>query len=151
MRHIRIKEGHAWQCDLGVIYARLFVIIFHISDFAPMLSMFRTAKWRREPATDGQKSLLARRLRLKETGSPTLSSDVGELGTALVAVQHARKPILLDTITKGEAANALTRIFHGAVKHFSDKIKAQSKLEKADAKKRRREDLRMVRVGPLPL
>jgi ATP-dependent helicase IRC3 len=151
MRHIRVKEGHAWQCDLGVISTRLLLSFFYIADFASNLSMFRTAKWRREPATDGQKTLLARRLRLKETSLPTLSSDVNEPSTALVAVRHARKPIALNTITRGEAANALTRIFHGAVKHFSDKIKAQSKLEKADAKRRRHEDLQKVCVGPLPL
>lgn len=116
-----------------------------------MFSMFRTAKWRGEPATQGQKTLLARRLRLKESSTSMLPSGTNEPSTALVAVRHARKPISLDTITKGEAANILTRIFHGAVKHFSDKVKAQSKLEKVDAKKRRREDLQRVRVGPLPV
>jgi len=114
--------------------------------------MFRTAKWRREPATEGQKALLSRRLHLKEiSASTSASDDVGESSPAMVAVRHARKPISLDTITKGEAANMLTRIFHGAVRHFSDKLKAQSKLEKADAKRRRREDLHRVRVGPLPV
>ena len=117
-----------------------------------MPSMFRTAKWRREPATEGQKALLARRLRLKEASASAASSgEAGESSAAMVATRHARKPISLDSITKGEAANILTRIFHGAVRHFSDKLKAQSKLEKADAKRRRREDLQKVRVGPLPI
>lgn len=70
---------------------------------------------------------------------------------AATAVQRARKPISLETLTKGEAANILSRIFHGALKNYSDKERISVKAEDTAAKQRRKEELQTVRVGPLPV
>ena len=51
--------------------------------------MLRSAKWRKEPATEGQKALVAKRMKKLEI-------------------------VELAKLTKGEAANIISRVKHGA-------------------------------------
>lgn len=115
--------------------------------------LLRTALWRKGPATDGQKALIAKRLHLKEPDalSDMVLDDTGSAVTAMTAVQRARKPISLETLTKGEAANVLSRVFHGALRNYSEKARLEVRAEEAGAKRRKKEELQTVRVGPLPI
>ena len=57
--------------------------------------LFRSAAWRRQPATDGQKSFILKRWTKKLADSRTTQQEV-------------------DNLTRGEAANIITRLKHGA-------------------------------------
>lgn len=59
----------------------------------------RNAKWRREPATASQKAILAKRMKARPK---RLTAD-------------GQSEDKLDLMTKGEAANILTRLRHGAM------------------------------------
>lgn len=114
--------------------------------------MFRSAKWRKTPATEGQKAVIRKRLHLDDADLASSPFDLGGTGSAAAqAVQQAKKPITLDTLTKGEAANILSRVFHGAMKHYTEKAKRQTKLDDVAAKKLRKQEMQTVRVGPLPV
>lgn len=62
--------------------------------------MLRTARWRREPATESQKAIVlkrwGKRLQTNDTDDSTPEQDVARL-------------------TRGEAANIITRLKHGAL------------------------------------
>lgn len=58
--------------------------------------LFRSAAWRKQPATKGQKELVQKRLN---------SSRASSLG----------KPVDIENLTKGQASNILTRLKHGAM------------------------------------
>ncbi|KAJ7596983.1 P-loop containing nucleoside triphosphate hydrolase protein [Mycena floridula] len=87
------------------------------------LGLRRSAVWRRGPASAPQIKFVAARL------GKTSEEVVG--------------------MTKGDAANIITRLKHGAQKRFEQKIKAAKKAEASSSKellRRARED---VKVGPL--
>ncbi|EKM61106.1 uncharacterized protein PHACADRAFT_156288 [Phanerochaete carnosa HHB-10118-sp] len=67
----------------------------------PLVSgLFRTARWRRAPATDSQKRFLAQRW----SKSRKEASEI-----------DGKQPERLAALTKGEAANIITRLKHGAL------------------------------------
>jgi ATP-dependent helicase IRC3 len=115
--------------------------------------LLRTAKWRRQPATDGQKTFLTKRLRLNDSDKLSKNLDP-ELETQASSpsdppTTKARKPIILDTLTKGQAANIITRLQHGAVRNYETKTKGIRKANKAAEKISKRIERETVRVGPL--
>ncbi|KAG8952841.1 hypothetical protein FRC00_006596 [Tulasnella sp. 408] len=69
------------------------------------------AAWRRAPATEAQKKLL--RARYKGRFDEAEGSNEVALDKALSAI---RKPVPFDTktLTKGDAANMINRLKHGA-------------------------------------
>uniref|UniRef100_A0A0W0F5M0 P-loop containing nucleoside triphosphate hydrolase protein n=1 Tax=Moniliophthora roreri TaxID=221103 RepID=A0A0W0F5M0_MONRR len=90
------------------------------------LGLLRTAKWRKAPATQQQMQFVNKRL----------SKSFGE----------ADPP---KQLTKGEAANIITRLKHGAKSRYQKKAKAAqiaAKVTEREANRRARE---IVRVGPL--
>ena len=124
-----------------------------MSDSSQTNRLLRSAKWRRQPASDGQKKFLAKRLRLDESGalskdldpeSETQSSSASDFPVA-----KAHKPITLDTLTKGQAANIITRLQHGAARNYESKTKEIRKANKAAEKLSKRIEREKVRVGPL--
>ncbi|KAJ7634254.1 P-loop containing nucleoside triphosphate hydrolase protein [Mycena polygramma] len=99
------------------------------------LGLLRSARWRQAPASDTQKQLVAKRW-----GKRTFDSDSD-------AESKAEK---IRTLTKGEAANIITRLKHGAQARYEKKVKVAAKTAQKSEKellRRARED---VRVGPLP-
>lgn len=63
----------------------------------------RRAKWRHDPATDGQKKFVESRL----NKAPKYAQKAAESGTS--------RSLRIQRLTKGEAANIITRIKHGAM------------------------------------
>jgi len=53
------------------------------------------------------------------------------------------------TLTKGEAANLITRFKHGVQAYYEKKLVQQERAAKAIAKERLRVNSQFVRVGPL--
>ncbi|GAW06115.1 P-loop containing nucleoside triphosphate hydrolase protein [Lentinula edodes] len=97
--------------------------------FGPMaIGLLRSARWRKAPATPQQIALVTKRLK------KTLDDD------------HELK-----NITKGEAANIITRLKHGAKRRHDQKVKQASVATKAAEKERARRAREEVRIGPLPL
>ncbi|KAJ7706233.1 P-loop containing nucleoside triphosphate hydrolase protein [Mycena rosella] len=102
--------------------------------FGPMaLGLLRSAKWRMAPATEGQKKFVAQRW-----GKRKLDDPEGDTTAAKIA-----------TLTKGEAANIISRLKHGAQARYEKKVKIATRTAQKEEKeflRRARED---VRVGPL--
>jgi ATP-dependent helicase IRC3 len=69
-------------------------------------SLLRSAKWRKLPASEQQKSFIARRWAKK---APVIGA-----GEAQVTKEER-----LANLTKGEAANIITRLKHGAQVEYS--------------------------------
>lgn len=61
--------------------------------------LFRTAKWRKLPATPGQKTFIAKRWVKVQTGDH--SDDISQ-------------ELRIEKMSRGEAANIITRLKHGA-------------------------------------
>ncbi|KAK7064266.1 DEAD-box family helicase [Favolaschia claudopus] len=103
--------------------------------FGPMVvGLLRSAKWRSASASEQQKQFVSKRW-----GKRRFESDAD-------AESKAQK---IANLTKGEAANIITRLKHGAQARYEKQLKIQTKAaEKSDkeARRRARED---VRVGPL--
>jgi ATP-dependent helicase IRC3 len=117
-------------------------------------SILRSARWRQAAATEKQKALVGKHLLKRNKLGDPLSED-----TRLTK---------LATMTKGEAANIITRLKHGAqvasLIHFSPllsstnpmrqsrfekKMKAAAKVVQADSKEKLRQAREAVAVGPL--
>jgi len=94
------------------------------------LGLRRSAKWRKAPASESQKKFVARRR--------GISSD--EMDES----EHA-----LDKLTKGLAANIITRLKHGAKKRYEKKTKDEKKAAQKSIKESRRKARETVEVGPL--
>ncbi|TCD69925.1 hypothetical protein EIP91_005749 [Steccherinum ochraceum] len=90
--------------------------------------LLRNARWRREECTPGQKKWLQSRMRGANTPSPQETS----------------------TLTKGQAADLITRIQHGALRRSDTKMKALKKASKVSTKEQARQARERVQVGPLP-
>ncbi|KAJ3870183.1 P-loop containing nucleoside triphosphate hydrolase protein [Lentinula novae-zelandiae] len=98
--------------------------------FGPMaIGLLRSARWRKAPATPQQLAFVTKRLK-----KPLDDED------------HELK-----NITKGEAANIITRLKHGAKRRHDQKVKQASVATKAAEKARARRAREEVRIGPLPL
>ncbi|KAI0068249.1 P-loop containing nucleoside triphosphate hydrolase protein [Artomyces pyxidatus] len=102
------------------------------------MGLYRTAKWRKQPATPAQKAFVAKRWGLR----PQYISGADSAEKVF--------PEKIDFLTKGEAANVITRLKHGAQARFAKKVKANLKVEKSVAKEKLRQAKEHVRVGPLP-
>jgi len=99
--------------------------------FGPMaLGLLRSAKWRKVPATESQKKLVAKRRGL--IGKELDESEQG-----------------LRQLTKGQAANIITRLTHGAKKRYEKKAKDEQKALQKTIKEAHRKAREIVRVGPL--
>lgn len=94
------------------------------------LGLLRTAKWRKAPASDSQKNFIQKR-RIKR------------------ALDQHTAAATLENITKGEAANIITRLKHGAKAHYEKKAREAKKIFQLAEKERRRKERETVQVGPL--
>jgi len=95
------------------------------------LGILRTARWRREPASATQKAFVLKRWEKR-----------------LAAETDSQKQNLA-RLTKGEAANMITRLKHGAQARYEKRAKAQLKVATALKKEQLRRAKEYVAVGPL--
>ncbi|TFK41214.1 P-loop containing nucleoside triphosphate hydrolase protein [Crucibulum laeve] len=98
------------------------------------MGLLRSARWRKAPASKGQLQLLAKRWARK-----SVQGDDGDQEEKLAKM------------TKGDAANIIIRLKHGAQARFEKKMKLATRaaaVSSKEAQRRARED---VRVGPLHL
>jgi len=69
-------------------------------------------------------------------------------------LNSGRKPVTVEqrlaTMTKGEAANIITRLKHGAQARYEKKTKASLKMTQSFVKEQKRKARENVEVGPLP-
>ncbi|CDO71637.1 hypothetical protein BN946_scf184911.g107 [Trametes cinnabarina] len=103
------------------------------------LGLLRGAKWRWEPATDSQKQFIMKRWKARKV--PTAADGQSK---ALVATEDG-----LQNLKKGEAANIITRLKHGAQSRHEKRRKEQERaalVVEKEAKRRAREE---VKVGLL--
>ncbi|KDQ63526.1 hypothetical protein JAAARDRAFT_120193 [Jaapia argillacea MUCL 33604] len=105
------------------------------------LGLLRTARWRKHPATESQKQFVAKRWGMRghpiESDGPP-SSDKAKSPQDQIA-----------NMTKGQAANIITRFKHGAHKRYEKKIQVERKAAIAASKERLRKARETVRVGVL--
>ncbi|KAH8100659.1 P-loop containing nucleoside triphosphate hydrolase protein [Cristinia sonorae] len=94
------------------------------------LGVLRSAKWRQTEATENQKAWLRKRLKT----SLKLSGQIDPFRA----------------MTKGQAADLITRLKHGALGRTQKKQKANERALALEAKEQRRKAREHVRVGPLP-
>ncbi|KAH7883536.1 P-loop containing nucleoside triphosphate hydrolase protein [Phlebopus sp. FC_14] len=94
------------------------------------LGLLRSAKWRKAPATESQKSLISKR---KTKG----------------IMNREEITALTENLTKGEAANIITRLKHGAQAYYEKKAKQKRKVDELAQKEKERRAREDVQVGPL--
>lgn len=92
MPRVRLFEG---QCHLGKLF--FYTLIDVITDACRLL---RSARWRQTPATESQKQLLTKRWLKRDAFQDPTSNDA--------------KTKRIQSMTKGEVTNILTRLKHGA-------------------------------------
>lgn len=73
---------------------------------SPLSRLLRTAKWRKALATESQKSIIAKRWQKRPASSGLLDGKTNP--------KHVTLEERLARMTKGEAANIITRLKHGA-------------------------------------
>ncbi|KAH9898317.1 P-loop containing nucleoside triphosphate hydrolase protein [Cubamyces lactineus] len=120
-------------CDT---YARTKVLTGNVA-----LGLLRGAKWRWELATDSQKQFIMKRWKARKV----LAVADGQR-KALLATEDGLK-----TLKKGEAANIITRLKHGAQMRYENRQKALAKVALASEKEARRRAREKVEVGLLPV
>ncbi|KAI6007292.1 P-loop containing nucleoside triphosphate hydrolase protein [Pisolithus albus] len=91
------------------------------------ISLLRTAQWRKAPASPSQKTVILKR-RGKRRDDTTQK---------------------VETLSKGEAANIITRLRHGAQAYYEKKAKEKRKQSLVADKERERQKRELVQVGPL--
>lgn len=96
--------------------------------------LLRSARWRRAPASEQQKSFVSKRWGKRKFDS---GSD---------AEGKAEK---IASLTKGEAANIITRLRHGAQARYEKIVRVEMKTAEKSEKEARRRAREDVRVGPL--
>ncbi|GJJ13898.1 hypothetical protein Clacol_008155 [Clathrus columnatus] len=97
-----------------------------------ILGLLRTAQWRKKGATPGQKDFIKKRwLRSKDE------------------LESSRIQMDIDKLTRGEAANIITRLKHGALTRYKKAVKKTTKEAENIKKERLRQARQMVCVGPL--
>jgi len=94
------------------------------------LGLRRNARWRQAPATESQKAFIRKRRGKR-------------------AMDQASVAEATEKLTKGEAANIITRLKHGAQAYHEKKIKEDRKASQQANKEKLRIARSMVRVGPL--
>lgn len=99
--------------------------------------LLRRARWRQQPATESQKNFVESRWKK----APKYAQ--GEV------VNDINRDPRIRRLTKGEAANIITRIKHGAMNRYENKMKAIRKEEQIQLKELRRQAREVVTVGPL--
>ncbi|KAI0094834.1 P-loop containing nucleoside triphosphate hydrolase protein [Irpex rosettiformis] len=99
-----------------------------------LIGLLRSAAWRRQPATEGQRDFIQKRWEKRQ-----IVDDESP--------KKSQKNIA--RLLRGEAANIITRIKHGAQTHFEKRLKSQRKFAAAAAKEQRRVAREHVAVGPL--
>ncbi|KAG8876820.1 hypothetical protein FRB97_003911, partial [Tulasnella sp. 331] len=99
------------------------------------LGLRRSAGWRKQPATESQKAFIGKRANAFTKGNAARESSDDRSD--------------LSKLTKGQAANILTRVKHGAYSHFSEKVKLASQVAQKAERDRLRREGHVVRVGPL--
>ncbi|KAF5385447.1 hypothetical protein D9757_005321 [Collybiopsis confluens] len=118
-----VQSGDLSQVIQGCdTYAKVKVV------FGPMaVGLLKSARWRKTPASEQQLKVIAKRWK-------KFSQD-----------DDAR----LENLTKGEAANIITRLKHGAIGRHDKKLKQASRVAKEVEKERTRQAREDVQVGPL--
>jgi len=99
----------------------------------PVLStgLLRSAKWRKSPASEGQRQLIMKRwLKQGPTNQVSTLEDIEQM-------------------TKGEAANIITRLKHGAQTRYEKKMKAYARAASDFHKEKTRREREIVEIGPL--
>lgn len=91
------------------------------------ISLLRTAQWRKAPASPSQKTVILKR-RGKRRDDTTQK---------------------VETLSKGEAADIITRLRHGAQAYYEKKAKEKRKQSLVADKERERQKRELVQVGPL--
>jgi hypothetical protein len=99
MRYVCEGESDVWELGDGVCETSWRFIAVLLTGF-PALRLFRSAKWRKYHASPSQKKFIRKRWGLK-------NDDPDEAATSSEGAQ-------LERLTKGEAANIITRLKHGA-------------------------------------
>ncbi|KAI0361525.1 P-loop containing nucleoside triphosphate hydrolase protein [Trametes cingulata] len=105
------------------------------------LGLLRSAKWRWEPATDSQKQFVMKRWKARKV----LAAADGQ-GKMLLATDDG-----LSSMKRGEAANIITRLKHGAQARYEKRQKELAKAALAVDKERKRRAREDVKVGVLPV
>ncbi|KAF8846329.1 P-loop containing nucleoside triphosphate hydrolase protein [Paxillus ammoniavirescens] len=95
-----------------------------------VLGLLRSAKWRQAPATDDQKAFINRKRGKR-------AMDQGSVAEAT------------EKLTKGEAANIITRLKHGAHSYYEKKARQERKESQVAEKERLRIAREAILVGPL--
>ncbi|KAI8990514.1 P-loop containing nucleoside triphosphate hydrolase protein [Trametes punicea] len=104
------------------------------------LGLLRGAKWRWEPATDSQKQFIMKRWKSRKV----LTTADGP-GKTLLATEDGFK-----ALKKGEAANIITRLKHGAQARHEKQKRALARAAVVIEKEARRRAREEVKVGVLP-
>lgn len=120
--------------------------LHRVTSMMPALhrGLYRFAAWRKKPASQQQKVILARRL-----GISRRAPDGGAGPVPTVDIGGKAWPVTLDGMTKGQAANLLTRFQHGAKKRLEDRIKKERDDEKRQQRERDARQAGRVTVGRL--
>ncbi|GLB36102.1 putative type III restriction enzyme, res subunit [Lyophyllum shimeji] len=95
--------------------------------------LLRSAKWRKAPASAEQRELIMKRW-VRQRG------DLGK---------QSSKSEEIKRVTKGEAANIITRLKHGAQTRYEKKMKTLAQAASASHKEKVRREREVVEVGPL--
>ncbi|KAJ7092677.1 P-loop containing nucleoside triphosphate hydrolase protein [Mycena epipterygia] len=98
------------------------------------LGLLRSARWRRAPASEQQKKFVEKRW-----GKRNLDSGP----------EAESKSERIANMTKGEAANIISRLKHGAQSRYEKKVKVAMKSAQQSTKEELRRAREDVRVGPL--
>ncbi|KAK0208060.1 P-loop containing nucleoside triphosphate hydrolase protein [Desarmillaria ectypa] len=97
--------------------------------------LLRSAQWRKTPATDSQKVIVAKRYKLP-------AEEIDSNADNLVALRISK-------MTKGEAADTITRLKHGALALHTKRMKEAKKAQKNYDKEVQRRLRETVIVGQL--
>ncbi|RPD82473.1 P-loop containing nucleoside triphosphate hydrolase protein [Lentinus tigrinus ALCF2SS1-7] len=103
------------------------------------LGLLRTAKWRWEPASESQKQFIIKRWKARKV----IAAADGE-GRSRPATEEGLKDL-----RKGEAANIITRLKHGAQARYEKIKKERLRTVLAVEKEKARKAREVVKVGPL--
>jgi len=103
----------------------------------PIQTLYRSARWRQTPASEGQKAIITKRWGKTRIGSVEMPTEEARLQK-------------IESLSKGEAADIITRIKHGAQMRFEKKEKRNRKTQTAILNETTHRLREIVRVGPLP-
>ncbi|PWN27946.1 P-loop containing nucleoside triphosphate hydrolase protein [Jaminaea rosea] len=100
----------------------------------------RDAPWRRQPASESQRQLVAKRMGWQHLEESSIASD---------GASDAHAEETLRTLTKGKAGEMLTRLKFGFRRRWEGEVKAKNREVKAREKERIRREKERVKVGDL--